>query len=388
VSRASSSSQRWIALSAIVAFLIGFAWLLLAPAAADAQDSTAPTISLSASPVDAAVPFRTIAVEFDPGTAGVGSLSANLNFDPTQVAVQSCDISEVGACSVQDGFVRFATFSLGGGIQANSQLVTVNFVAVGTDAETEFVIEVDVADSAFGQNLPEPIASSSVVVELTAPSVGSLTGTVTELGNPAGFFGADVCVTNNATLNEQCGRTSGLGTWRFDALVVGDYTITVVDPSGVLATNVSHAVVRADQITAGLVAELSAVIEEPLEADTVEEDTASVAGPQTSPAPVRQPNTPLADINYSASISGQVVDAATGQPVSGISVCATQPLVLHQSCSLTNANGSYVLDNLSTGNYWVVATDSLARFDSSDQTLVGVVGEIVRDGVRILMTAN
>jgi hypothetical protein len=67
-------------------------------------------------------------------------------------------------------------------------------------------------------------------------------------------------------------------------------------------------------------------------------------------------------------------------------MCA-QPLVLHQSCATTDANGTFELADLSTGNYWVTVVDPLAQFEEVGPKLVGVVGDdVVRAGVEIGLT--
>ena len=48
------------------------------------------------------------------------------------------------------------------------------------------------------------------------------------------------------------------------------------------------------------------------------------------------------------SITGRVTDAATGEPIQGIQVCA-EPSVA--SCERTDANGEYTISELATGEY-------------------------------------
>lgn len=116
-------------------------------------------------------------------------------------------------------------------------------------------------------------------------------------------------------------------------------------------------------------------------------EDALVATPESAPVstPLVVPDTAIVVI-YKASITGRATGLRTEAPIEAAQVCATQPFVLHQSCSITDADGHFALAGLSTGNYWVDVVDPLGQFEQARPKLVGVVGdEATRTGVNIVM---
>lgn len=375
----SSSVQRWTALGVLIALVATLSWTVLTPSSAGAQASTDATLALTVSPASAEQSFRTVAVSIDPGDGVVAALGATLTYNAEQILVTSCDVAEAGACNADNGQVLVSVFNLSG-IKANDQLLTVNFEPLVENASTEFTLTVDTAVNLAGEPLPE-IVVTPIDAELTELQFGSLTGDVVAADSQIGVYGIDICATNTATLAEQCTTTSGLGTWRLDGLVVGDYTVATTDASGVYAAGAAAGTVLADDVVAGLdIALTFAADEEPNDEDVAADEESSE---DIVPVPVQQENTPQAVIVYEASIAGRVTAVANFSPLEAVTVCATQPLVLHQSCAATDANGDFALADLSTGNYWITVVDPLGRYADSTPKLVGVVGDAVRDGVQI-----
>src|SRR5262249_54009361 len=68
-------------------------------------------------------------------------------------------------------------------------------------------------------------------------------------------------------------------------------------------------------------------------------------------------------------ISGDVVDAESGKPLEGVSVCALEAGDEEEpvSCGYTDALGSYSIANLPTGSYRVEFTDLEYEFDEEDE---------------------
>jgi len=362
-----------------IALIATFSWTVLTPSSAGAQDSTDATMALSVSPATAEQSFRTVAVSIDPGAGAVAALGATLTYDAEKVLVTSCDVAEAGACNAENGRVLVSVFNLTG-INANDRLLTVNFEPLVENAATEFAMIVDTAVNFAGDPLPE-IVVAPVVAELTEQQFGSLTGDVVAADSQIGVYGIEICATHTATLAEQCTATSGLGTWRIDGLAVGDYTVAATDASGVYAAGAATGTVVANDVVAGVDVALTFAADEQ---DVTDDDA---AGDEATDAvvtvPVREENTPEAVIVYEASIAGRVTAVDTFGPLEAVTVCATQPLVLHQSCAATDANGEFALGDLSTGNYWITVVDPLGRYADATPKLVGVVGDAVRDGVQI-----
>ena len=351
---------------------------------ADAQDPNDASLELAISDFDANEPFRTLAVSLDPGDSGMAALGATIHYETDAIDATACSVSEVGACNVtDDGRVLVSVFNLSG-LKQNDQLLTLNFSTnPAATGATAFELTVDTAVSFDGSQLP-PIEDVSVDVELAPVASGSLTGDVTDNDSGAGLFNLDVCVVNEATLADDCTTTSGLGTWRFDDLATGVYTVVISDSSGTYASAETTGMVRADEVVAGVDASmvLAATLEEAPEIEEVEVPTQEPTNDR--PAPPNLHSSEPTVVVYEASITGTVTDVGTGDAVEAVQVCATQPLVLHQSCATTDADGAFALAELSTGNYWLTIVDPVGRFEVARSKLVGVVGDdVVRSGVEL-----
>ena len=377
--------RRLTGTAVVVAVLTTLLFTVSNPTSADAQAATDASLGLTVSPADAEQPFRTVAVSVDPGSSGLAAVGATLSFDATKIQVSSCEVSEIGACNVTDqGTVLVSVFNLTG-IDANEQLLTVNFTPMPAATGTStFELTVDTAVNFNGAPLAsiEPV---SVQVELAPIEFGALTGDVIAASSETALYALDVCAVNDSTQVSSCTTTTGLGTWRIDDLQVGGYTVTVRDSTGVYTSASTIGTVTADQVTAGVDVALAFATNDA--APEVDSTDTAVENPEpTGTTPLGPRPKPLV-IVYQASIAGRITGIDTGLPITALQVCATQPLVLHQSCATTNDDGVFFLDGVSAGNYWVTAVDPLGRFEDATPKLVGVVGDdIAREGVRLRLT--
>lgn len=87
-------------------------------------------------------------------------------------------------------------------------------------------------------------------------------------------------------------------------------------------------------------------------------------------------------------ISGTVTSLETGSPVFGVEVCASEPIISKPTCGFTRTDGSYVLSDLTTGNYNVIASDPTGRFGEASPQFLGVVSPETRSDIDLSMPAR
>ena len=303
----------------------------------------------------------------------LSALSADLTYDPAQVEVLSCEIAEAGACNDVGGTVKFSLFRVTG-IESNEQVATVSFMPIrGTSGPATFTLRVGTAVDEAGFDIAA-IAVAPITVDLaqTHEEPGSLTGDVTDGATSSGLFGAEVCAVrigsevppSSTGGAASCTQSNGWGAWRIDELAPGDYSITVRHPNDHSVTSTFEATVSASTVATGLDVSLA------------RGDAPSPSEPTGGPvaAPIDLPAQPAV---YGSSITGTIRAMADGQPVEAIQVSATQTFELHQSCGSTNSAGQFVLDGVTTGNYWISTVDPLSRYQDARPALVGVVGDTV-----------
>lgn len=389
-----------VALFAAMSIVTGLAITIASPAVADAQDSTSASLSLNVSESSADQTFRTVAVALDPGLSGLAALGGSLTFDTANVTVSSCALSEVGACNVIDGEVLFSVFNLAR-LPANEQLMTINFEpTTASAANTVFAVAATTAVNNRGEAIGA-VTGNSIDVQIFTPTYGSLTGSVVQAATTAGIYALDVCVVSDASGAETCTTTTGLGTWRIDQLATGTYAVVVTDSTDTYDGVVLSGFVREDEVSVVEDAVLEYFTDQTTEEaaeETTEEsgedgedgEDVSVTDPVPSekiPAGAIVPTAPI-EVTYGASISGRITGLRTEAAIEAAQVCATQPLVLHQSCATTDANGEFTLTDLSAGNYWVEVVDALGQSEQTRPRLVGVVGDnVARTGVNITLAA-
>jgi len=365
-----------------LALIAALVWSVAAPVSADAQNEQQPVASLSASEASAASSFRTVALGLEAGDIGLAAISGTLSYDADAITVLACEVSEAGACNPSEpGIVRMTAFAANG-LRDNERVMTVDFQAVpGATGISTFTFDMEEAVD-FRTNDVDKMSVDPLAVTLTEASFGSLTGDVIAADTQIGLFGIDVCALHAATAEQTCTTTSGLGTWRIDDLVTGGYTISFADPAALYATATATAAVDSDAITTGVDAALGFPTDEEPASDAVAEDDTPPPAPVEDLAPVVGPA--YVEVSYGATVSGQISDKSDAMPLEGMTVCATQPFVLHQSCTSTGTDGTYTITNLSAGNFWITVTDPLGQYQDSPTKLVGLSSDdAVRTGARI-----
>ena len=343
--------------------------LLGSPDSVDAQATEAARLTVEAGDVEDGT--VTVTVALDPGTSQIAALTAGLTFDEDAVVAASCEVSFYGVCGVDDGEVKFAGFSVSGFDEADD-FVTVTFTTAGATADAGAVpidLEVLVASDEAGMVLDdvELVSAELHMVE----SLGSMTGDVTDAASGIGLYDIDVC----AAADEQaptCVRTSGLGTFVLEGLASGTYTVVISDPAGLYASVTEIVDIESPAMTTGIVAAMQpTAIDEP-------EPVADV--PATSPA---------ATAGDPSTVSGIVTDAATGDAIFGIQVCATMPVIGTQACSYTTTTGEYRIEGLDTGNYNITASDPGQRYAATDRDrFVGVTSTTGAASVNLSVDRN
>jgi len=391
VNRPSSTTIRWCVLGVVVAVVAALAAFV--PTSADAQSTGNPTAEIVVVEPAAGQSFRTVAVDLASGDVGLAAITAELSYDPAAITVLGCEISEAGACNdLGDGRILVSVFNTNG-LLDNNQLVTANFqTAAATSGTSTFDLTIVEAVDITARDL-ELFQVEANEFDLEAPTFGSITGDVVAADSQTGLYAIEVCAVNSATDARSCVNSTGLGTWRIDDLPAGTYDIKISDPAQVYGSATLVATVAGEAVTAGLVSELGAFTEadaadqaeDAVTQDDAQANDTSTDEPAVTIAPAPVP--PAVTIVYEASITGRVTAIDGAQPVEGVQICATQPLVLNQSCGTSDALGNYALNDLSAGNYWVTVTDPFNRFQNSAPELVGVNDDTsVRDRVNIQLS--
>lgn len=360
----------------LVAVLTGVAAFGLAGRAesVDAQVSESASFTVEAAELDDDGTV-TVTVALDPGTSRIAALTAGLSFDAEAVSAESCEVSITGVCNVVDGEVRFAGLSVNGFDEVDDFL-TVTFTANGaTAAGVPLELEVVTASDNYGILLDdvELVGAELHMVE----ALGAITGDVVDATSGIGLYDVDVCAALDAQA-ATCVRTSGLGSFVIDELASGTYTVVISDAGGLYEPMTQIVDVESPNITTGVVAELSPAVVD--SAPAVVDETPDVAAPNTSPVPTA---------GDGSTVAGSVTDAATGDPVFGLQVCATMPVIGTQACSYTTTTGAYRIEGLDTGNYNITVSDPGRRYASTDtDRFVGVTEATGAAGVDLAVERN
>lgn len=365
-------SKRLLAVLATlsIAAVIGAFAIVGGSTSAQAQPSQAARFSVDSIELDADTSF-TAQVALDPGTSQIAAVTAAVSYDVDVLQVAACAVNGTGVCNDIDGEVRFAALSVTG-LEGNADFLTIEFERVSDVASTDLEITVETAVDPTGADLDQVDIVDGQVAWLD--ELGSVTGAVTDSVSGEGVYNADVCV-SLADAAPTCVRTGGLGNYVIEGLASGLYTVVITDPSGVYETATLVGNVTAPAMTTGMGAELVPAVLAALEPEVpVNVDP---AGPGIDSSYVPADPAP-------STISGQVVDSATGEAIFGLQVCATMPFVLTQSCGFTTATGSFELSELNTGNHELTVTDPTQRFaDSAGGVYVGVTGETGAAGIEL-----
>lgn len=317
----------------------------------------------------------TVTVALDPGTSRIAALNAGLNFDADAVTAESCEVSITGVCNVVDGEVKFAGLSVTGFGEVEDFL-TVTFTANGNSSDAVALdLEIVTASDDYGMLLDdvELVGAELHMVE----TLGSMTGEVVDAATRASLYDIEVCAGIDAQA-ASCVRTSALGSFVIDELASGTYTVVVSDLAGYYEPITTTVEVESPEITTGFVAEMRPPVVE--QAPAPAEPDPSSDTPFTSPAALA---------GEASTVTGTVTDAATGDAIFGLQVCATMPVIGTQACSYTTGTGEYRIEGLDTGNYNITVSDPGQRYaDTDTDRFVGVTDETGAAGVDLSVERN
>jgi hypothetical protein len=170
---------------------------------------------------------------------------------------------------------------------------------------------------------------------------GGITGTVTAADDHAPLQGILVCLHGENAAVTSCISTRADGTYAFSALAAGNYTLE-------FSSQGSANYVR--QFYSG-------------------KATHKTADPVTVTAGETRAGID-AEMQTGGKIAGTVTDAATHEPIGGLSVCAD----FHDACATTDSSGSYEIPRLPTGSFEVRfgpdwATGYLPQYYDGNATL-------------------
>jgi hypothetical protein len=157
-----------------------------------------------------------------------------------------------------------------------------------------------------------------------AAMAGSISGTVTAEAGGAPIPGIQVCqYERNGAIEESCTQTDAGGHYAFGSLPAGSYVIDFSGQSGNLKWvdelyNDERYSWEANLVTIGATQDAGGI------------DAALAEG---------------------GSIAGTVTDETSGLPIAGIEACAIDHQGIPSRCSLSGANGEYLLNGLRSGEY-------------------------------------
>lgn len=368
-----------LALAATLTAIASFG-LVGGPASVDAQVGESARFTVETAGLDDDTAIVTVAL--DPGTSRIAALTAGLSFDAEAVTASSCEVSITGVCNVVDGEVKFAGLSVRG-FDEVADFLTVTFTATGDASEAVALdLKIVTASDDYGILLDdiELVGTELQLVDMH----GSMTGDVVDASTGVGLYDVDVCAAVDAQA-ASCVRTSGLGSFLIDELASGRYTVVVSDPAGLYEPVSTTVDVESPEITTGIVADMrpSVISEEP--AGPVEPAPSEPAS--AAPTPLR--TSPVALAGDASTVTGTVTDAATGDAIFGLQVCATMPMLGTQACAYTTATGEYRIEGLATGNHNITVSDPAKRYaDTVTDRFVGVTAETGAAGVDLSVERN
>jgi hypothetical protein len=217
-------------------------------------------------------------------------------------------------------------------------------------------------------------AVSATLLAPAAARAASISGTVTDESTLLGIAGIDVCTNTLGGGEPGCDETDSTGAYSISGLPAGEYWLSF----SAYRNNLKY------------VSEIYDDKEYQWEADTL----TLAAGEELQGID--------AQLGEGGSISGTVTDEATGEPIAGIAACAIDHEGIPQRCALTDADGTYDLHGLRSGDYdieyegwnrvnyltefyedaatWAAATDLIV---TAPETISGIDAKLAR-GAEIL----
>ncbi len=260
-----------------------------------------------------------------------GKITGAVTNAATKAALSGASICAV---KISGEYVGLCAVSGAGGEYTISGLPTGEYRVSFSD--TGFVTQYYNGKASYSEATPVSASASNVTPGINGALVegGKVTGTVTDASTKAAIEGVEVCARNaSGEYVSACAFTGAGGEYRVEGLASGEYKIEF----GAYASSLNYV----PQFYKGK-ATLS-------EAEAI---SVTAGGVTSAINAAMQPG---------GTISGRVTDAVSKAPVSGAEACASGPT---SQCAVTNSNGEYTIQRLSTGSYTV-------WFYASGQNYVG-----------------
>jgi len=325
-----------------------------------------------------------VVINLTPGDETVGAFSGVATYDDAAFgAATACTVlGGAGSCNnLEAGVVRFSILAVAGFSAAN--ILEISFANSAEDASVAFSVANFYGIS--GETLETPIVEYVAIDPVDPPELatGSLTGAVSSAIDGAGLFDIGVCI-GTPTLTPKCVLTDGLGNYRLDDLVVGTYNVEVGGTGLYAGSEQLVAVTESEVAFAFFELQPAAVVTEP----------PTPTAPQLPVDPIEPPVAPIEPpvefieppVELAGTISGTVTNSMTGEPVLGIQICATIPVVGTTECTISDTSGEYEITELLTSNYIVTAVDFVQRFRTDTELLVGVFENAAVTGADFVVT--
>lgn len=339
----------------------------LYPGLADADLQEDPTVSVGDYEVHQSGSVD-VSINLDPKDATVAGFQGYLSFDSETLRLVDCEVlAGSGVCNTeQSGRLPLIAFDPVDGWDDRVDLATVTFEALATSGSSELAVTVEELAGSNGRALEHASQNGSISVIAQSNATGSITGDVTDVTTEIGVYGIQACATGADSV-EYCIDTNSWGAYRIDDVPTGEYWLNWTDPQGRYLDGSSDNAVK-------------------VSADTIATGVDVYLAPSDMSAAADEPTSSNDDQPFALStgvIAGLVV-APDGVAVMGAEVCAKQPLLRFEACTLSQLGGDFEIAIVSSGNYFVSATDPVARYAASEPLFVGLEGDRL-DGLEIHM---
>lgn len=279
-----------------------------------------------------------------------GATTANQNFALAASAVISGVVTStsaspisgivVEATSTDNLYSAFTTTNSQGQYTLNNNLATDSY-------NVSALFPTDYLPGGAATLISATAGQTTSGVDFSLTPSGIISGTVTNSNTGSPVSGADVYATSASGAYFGSATTNSAGTYQITTnLGTGTYTVEAF--SGDVFNQVTDVAVTAGQTTSNVNIALN--------------------------------------IPASGTITGTVTDAATGNPIAGASVDATNTVTLEGNSATTNSLGQYTISTgLATGTYTVTA--SADEYAQQVQSSVSVTVNTVTSGINFQLTA-
>lgn len=339
----------------IAALALGSTFLFRSGSSADAQLEDAVAVTVSSHDLAPGESAVTATIAVSPGTTQMSSLSMTVDYDRAALRMNTCTATAgVGLAMCHESDALRVAVAETRPITVDFDAVSIEFSVLDATADTTVsIVDLQAFDGAGADLKTAHVAGVITTQTGVAVATGSIAGhVVDDQGSDA--MGIEVCALASSDATT-CVTTDAWGNYNIADLVTGTYTVTFTHPTNSFDPMTTSADVTSPETTSGIDAVLGRGVVEP--------DVSIDTGAGTQPDLVA---------GFGA-VTGFVVDVETGNPVRGAEVCAASGLTgVSQGCALTNADGSYAINNLTTGNYALTVTDPGGRYNDAPADVVGV----------------